>query len=171
MNNRSMKYLISLIVATLILLLIALNAHASPVTPQHWINVTAVACQGPSNVEVRYTATSWATGDDGSNDNVQFAYQTESNSNVVSAYNVVTADDGSNFHFGQDNNYTISGSLLVPSDTVRISLVFTVLVNWNSGFPGGQVAYYDVATQQCDSTTGESEVGETSRIFLASLYR
>ena len=143
-----------------------LVAHAAPA---HWINVSAFACSGEGQVTVNYSASSWTTGDDGTNGNVGFQYQVERLDGTVSDYVTVTSDGNNNFHFGEDNNYTISGTLYFDPEVTAVALVFTTLVNWNSGYEGGQVAYRTVQVGNCDSTTGDPTVDESAYKVFAPI--
>lgn len=159
--------LITLLTATFAPSIVKADRVSSPL---HWINVGATACKSPDKTEVKFSATSWTTGDDGTNNDVSFKYQVVFDDNSTSGYVQVSDAGGGNFHFGEDNNYSISGTLDLSPNVKRVSLLFETEVNWNSGFSGGQLAYATIEAEVCANPTGDPETPETERIFAPLMY-
>lgn len=150
--------------------LASLAESSQPEQPQHFVNVSGIACttpEGPGYVD--FMVWSWAAeSPKGDNPEVSVQYQIETADGYVTGYT-----DYMTGTFSSENHYRFGSTLHVTGDVKRVTLIVTALGEWGDGRDGGQMTYLELFPADCDGTTADPVKGEpmTNRLFLPNVQR
>lgn len=151
---------LSLIMTAALIILTALHTLAKVERPDHFVNLTGVACMTQDTAGyVDFTVTSWVNeSPKGDNPDIGVQYQVETGDGKVSGY-----VDLMHGKFTTEGRYQFSSTLYLTDDVVRVTLVVTALGAWGDGRAGGQMTVAELHPQECDGVTGEPVTGEPLR--------